>query len=696
MRAATAAFADSTACALGVITAVWSRFDFNLAADKWGAAAAIAATAAALHAVIGPIFSLYRGRYGYGTVDEVRALLGTVVTMAVALLAIDVSAQPRPVPASSPLVGAALALVLMLGLRYAHRLHRERLLRPDRSRATPTLLFGAGSAGHHLAQAILANPASDYLPVGVVDDDLTKRGLRVHGVTVLGGRRELPDVLARTGATTVIFSVANADAALIRDVRHTCHVAGVAFKIVPSATELLAGSARVGDVRDADLGDLLGRRRSANGAGPEVGPGSALVTERRNPGWCVGDLLGRDQVDTGHRPAASYLTGARVLVTGAGGSIGSELCRQLSRFPVAELMMLDRDESALHAVQLAIRGRALLDSPELILADLRDHDTVRRIFADRRPDVVFHAAALKHLTLLQRHPGEAVKTNIWGTCGVLDAARDVTKFVNISTDKAADPISVLGYTKRITERLTAYASMSHPGTFLSVRFGNVLGSRGSVLTTFARQAAAGGPLTVTHPDVTRYFMTVAEAVGLVIHAAAIGHDGEVLVLDMGDPVRIAEVAQHVAASHIVDPPGEPDVEPASGRPHATLAGESHPPEIVFTGLRPGEKLHEALFGANEVDRRPSHPLISQVAVPPLGPDQVRDLDLSGEPESVIRALAQLCGRGMPHQSLGGVTSAAAARRGRNGAPVAAPATVPTAAPAAAPVAADIGPGRGAR
>jgi FlaA1/EpsC-like NDP-sugar epimerase len=334
----------------------------------------------------------------------------------------------------------------------------------------------------------------------------------------------------------------------------------------------------------------------------------------------VDDLLGRRQIETDLDLIAGYLTGKRVLVTGAGGSIGSELCRQLDRLAPAELMMLDRDESALHAVQLSLRGQGLLDDPELILADLRDAETIRAVFAERRPQVVFHAAALKHLPLLERHPGEAVKSNIWGTQTLLcaAAANGVETFVNISTDKAANPASVLGYSKRITERLTAHAGMTSDGTFLNVRFGNVLGSRGSVLTAFSAQIAAGGPITVTHPEVTRYFMTVQEAVQLVIHAAAIGRDGEALVLEMGEPVRITDVARQLAAQ------------------------SSASVDIVYTGLRPGEKLHEELFGDGELDVRPLHPLISHVDVPALDPASVRSLDPYGPCEELVAELARLC------------------------------------------------------
>jgi FlaA1/EpsC-like NDP-sugar epimerase len=291
-----------------------------------------------------------------------------------------------------------------------------------------------------------------------------------------------------------------------------------------------------------------------------------------------------------------------VLVTGAGGSIGAELCRQLHRFGPAEQVLVDHDESALHAVELSLYGRALLDSTETVLADIRDRQVVESIFVEHQPQVVFHAAALKHLTLLERYPYEALRSNVYGTLNVLAAAaaHGTETFVNISTDKAANPTSALGHSKRLAERLTAwYASTTdEPARFLSVRFGNVLGSRGSVLHTFAAQIESGGPVTVTDPAVTRFFMTIPEACQLVIQAGALGRGGEALVLDMGEPVKIVDVANRMIA----------------------MSGKQV--EIVFTGLRPGEKMHEELFADAEQGTRPSHPLISHVDVPPLAPDDV--------------------------------------------------------------------------
>ena len=311
----------------------------------------------------------------------------------------------------------------------------------------------------------------------------------------------------------------------------------------------------------------------------------------------IEDLIGRHPVDTEVESIAGYLTGKRVLVTGAGGSIGSVLCREILKFAPAELIMLDRDETGLQATQILISGHGLLDTKDVVLADIRDSPTLEKIFVERQPEVVFHAAALKHLPMLEQYPSEAWQTNVLGTLNVLNAARaiGVSTFINVSTDKAANPSSVLGHSKRAAEKLTAWAAEETGQTYLSVRFGNVIGSRGSMLPTFTSLILAGGPLTITHPDVTRFFMTIQEACQLVVQAGGIGRPGEVLILDMGEPVRILDVAKQMIAM--------------SGRDI----------KIVFTGLRHGEKLHEELLGEGEQDSRPLHPKISHTKVPSLNP-----------------------------------------------------------------------------
>lgn len=588
-RAATLPAIDTVAWLGGFAAAAWTRYEFDLTTGRIARVLGTGLVAGMLYSALASLKRRYRGRHPIGSLNEVRALAGMAACTAAILLLVVSSMPARPVPASTPPMGAAVALLLMLSVRAVYRHRRDRSLRPPVRSATPVLLFGLGAAGQALLRAMVSDPRGRYLPVGLIDDDPDKRHLHIDGVRMLGGRHDIASALARTNASTMIFSVANADAELIREIRTATLAAGATFKVIPPVRELVDRQISVTDVRDVDINDLLRRRHVV-----------ASLTS----------------ADTG-------LAGRRVLVTGAGGSIGSELCRQIARANPSELMMLDRDESALHSLQMSLSGRALLDSTDLILADVRDADRIARIVTERRPDIVFHTAALKHLPLLQQHPGEAVQTNVWGTLAVLEACRKVAKFVNISTDKAANPISVLGCSKRITERLTTYAAANFPGTFLSVRFGNVLGSRGSVVTAFQAQIEATLPITVTHPEVTRYLMTIQEAVHLVLQAAAIGRDGEALVLDMGEPVRIDDVARQLAAQ------------------------ADSPSQIVYTGLRPGEKLHEELFGDGEADVRPVHPLISHVAVPALDPIEVNALDPTEDPEKLIHRLGTLCEQPTP-------------------------------------------------
>ena len=537
-----------------------------------------------LSAAAALLAGLYRGRYQRASLDEVMGVGMAACVMALFLAVISPRLISGQHAALQAVAGSAMfALLAMLGARYmlfAVRQHGRRSV----TATVNVIVFGAGEAGSMLVWRLKREPHSAYRPVAILDDDPAKRRLRIHGIQVLGDRSRMAEVAASTQATVLVIAIARASGTAIRDLTAQAESCGLIPKVVPSVTELLTGSARIEGVRDPRITDLLGRR----------------------------------PVQTDVTAVAGHFTGKRILVTGAGGSIGSELCRQLHRFGPAELLMLDRDESALHAIQLALHGRALLDSDETILADIRDPHRIREVFEQFRPQIVFHAAALKHLPLLERYPAEGVKSNVFGTQNVLQAAAGcgVESFVNISTDKAADPVSVLGYSKRIAERLTAHMASRATGCYLSVRFGNVLGSRGSVLTALSAQVAAGGPVTVTHPEVTRYFMTVDEAVQLVLQAAVIGTSGEVLVLDMGEPVRIADIARRLAA------------------------GAPHPVDIVFTGLRPGEKLAEDLLGRGEVDNRPHHPLIRHAQVTQLPPERLSRLDLTADPADVRGVLAK--------------------------------------------------------
>ncbi len=550
--------ADVAVWTLALVLATWLRYEFTLEFVSRRDLLVLAGVIAVVHTVFGWSIGVYRRRWRYGSFDEaiaVAAAFGATGLVGTGYVFTAGGAIPRSVP----VIGTALAGLLAVAGRSVWRLWNSRLDRP--TEATPVVIVGAGEVATQTIRSLLANRNSSYLPAAMVDDDPLKRRLRIQGVPVMGTVEDLVRVATRTGATTVLLAAPTASQSTRRRIAELAGVAGLDLLAVPALDDVLSG----GSV--------------------EIRP----VTET--------DLLGRPPAAIDPEEISAYLTGRRVLVTGAGGSIGSELCRTIARFEPASLVMVDRDESGLHATQLSIDGRAMLDSRDLELADLRDRARVRQIFDDHRPEVVFHAAALKHLPLLEMYPEEAWKSNVMVTHDLLEIALEhgVDRFVNISTDKAADPTSVLGWTKRIGERLTADAALrARAGqNYISVRFGNVLGSRGSVLTAFESQVRSGGPITVTHPEVTRYFMTIEEAARLTVYAGAIGRPGEVLVLDMGEPVRILDVANR-------------------------FAQRSDPPvEVVFTSLRHGEKVHEVLFAADERDRRPIHPLISHVDVPRL-------------------------------------------------------------------------------
>ncbi len=561
---------DAAAWSAGLWLATFLRYEMQIAAVDLGAVALVASIAAVLQVVIGTLTGLYVHRWRYGTFDEVAASLRVTVGVGVLITLLDVSPLlDHAVPVSATIISAFLALAVMCAGRLVWRMLLERWTRAKNDGREPIIVMGAGEGGLQIVTAM--QKAGPFNPVAILDDNPTLKKLRVKGVAVVGDRTQLAPVVERTGASTLVIAIPSADGETIRDLAARADALGLDVLILPPVAELFGVGVTVADIRPLTEADLLGRRELS---------------------------LDIDSV-------AGYLTGRRVLVTGAGGSIGSELCRQIHRFAPASLVMLDRDESALQAVQLSIEGRGLLDSRDLVVACIRDLERMAEVFDEHRPEVVFHAAALKHLPLLEMHEGEGWKTNVWGTQNLLDVAGkfDVERFVNISTDKAADSTSVLGTTKRVAEQLTSYAGKTQDGTYLSVRFGNVLGSRGSVLPLFREQIARGGPVTVTHPEVTRYFMTIPEACELVIQAGALdSHDGKVLVLDMGEPVRIADLARRLVKE--------------SGKRV----------EIVYTGLRAGEKLHEVLFAPDELASVSEHPLISWVDVPAMSPEVAADRD----------------------------------------------------------------------
>jgi FlaA1/EpsC-like NDP-sugar epimerase len=475
-----------------------------------------------------------------------------------------------------------MALFFIGGSRMVWRWYWERHRRPDADRARRTIVFGAGEGGSQMVKAMQSDPDSDYAPVAMLDDNPDLANREVAGVRVEGTRSALEAVANRYDAEVLLIAITRANSTLIQELTAAAVELGLEVRVLPATSELV-GRMTVADVRPPT----------------------------------VDDLLGRDPVEIDDESVREYLRDRRVLITGAGGSIGSELSRQVASFEPGELILLDRDETALHSLQLSMEGRALLDSDRLVVADIRDRDRMFEVFELFRPEVVFHAAALKHLTLLENHPMEGVKTNVLGTRNVLDAAVEakVERFVNVSTDKAANPTSVLGATKLAAERLTAQVANETDGIYVSVRFGNVLGSRGSVLPTFLKQIEQGVPLTVTDPDATRFFMTIPEASRLVVQAAAIGDPGEIMILDMGKPVRIDDLAKKLVS---LLRPGTP---------------------IEYTGLRTGEKLHEDLMANDEIGTAKTHPRIIHTIVADTSTDVFESLDAATRQR--IRSLLEI-------------------------------------------------------
>ena len=567
---------DTGVWVFALVIASWLRYESYSAPIEWGGFWIAAAIVAAAQLIVGFAWGPYAIGHMRGSYEEILDVVKTVVVAAIGLCIPVLLIRPTLVPKSVPMIAAPFAMVGMLGLRLlvrewkarnGHALRKNRIAEPQR-----LIIFGAGEGGRLLARAIARDPHRSYVAVALLDDDPRKARLSLEGVRVKGTRKDLERLAEYHDADILAIAIPTAGPELIADLSERAERAGLDVLTLPPVTDMIS-SPSLGDLRDLDLADLLGRRAIS--------------------------------LDT--TAIADLISGKRVLVTGAGGSIGSELCRQIKKFGPAQLYALDRDESALHAVQLSMDGSGLFEDDSSVLNDIRDLPALRSVFHRIKPDIVFHAAALKHLPMLERFPLEGYKSNVIGTLNVLTAAAEtrVSTVVNISTDKAADPTSMLGYTKRVAERLTAGFAHHHPGRFVSVRFGNVLGSRGSVVHAFTAQIQRGGPVLVTHPDVERYFMLIPEACQLVLEAANAAVDrGEVMVLDMGTPQKIVNVAKALIRM--------------SGRRNV---------EIHFTGLRPGEKMSEDLVAHAEDARLTKNALVTGARVAPLHPDSIPAEDI---------------------------------------------------------------------
>jgi FlaA1/EpsC-like NDP-sugar epimerase len=508
--------------------------------------------------------------------------------------------HPARVPKGVWFIDLLLCLAFVAGSRLLARTLIERPL-PGQvvARGKEALVVGAGDAAQLVIKEMLRNPGLGYTPIGIVDDDPRKRNLRLHGIRVLGTTADLPGLIRDRRPDEVLIAMPSASGEVRGRVVEAARAAGLPVKTLPGLSELVSGD-------------------------------SGLATQLRPVE--VEDVLGREPVEVDLEAIAGYISGEVVMVTGAGGSIGSELCRQLARLGPLRLVLVDNSEPALFEVDRElVRERGFRDGVAIV-ADVKDALKMRQVFDTHRPGVIFHAAAYKHVAMMETNPIEAVRNNTLGTRTLADVAVEfgAKRFVLVSTDKAANPKTIMGQSKALCEWIveTWGHQAAVPTRFVAVRFGNVLGSSGSVIPIFRRQIARGGPVTVTHPEMTRFFMTIPEAVQLVVQAGAIAERGQVYVLDMGEPVRIMDLAENMIR----------------------LSGKEPGTEIAIEliGPAPGEKLHEVLVGDGEIVSASPHPKIERIARPPVeaawleeGLAVLERLVEEGDPAELVAALQRV-------------------------------------------------------
>ncbi|MBI5284219.1 MAG: polysaccharide biosynthesis protein [Chloroflexi bacterium] len=503
-------------------------------------------------------FRIYRTSWKYAGIVDAFNLALSIGVISIFLFAINAFLSPRHIPLTVNVVAPALMLIAMGGIKFWPRLWASRNPFSGYDAGVKNVLIvGAGHTGQLLAREFLQNPRWQYRPIGFVDDDRRLRGVRIHAVTVLGDRFDIPEICARKRVDLVALAIPSAGGAIIREVVGIAQATRVPVRTVPGLRDLVRNEAEAAQLRE--------------------------VT--------VDDLLGRDQVEIDAKMCAKAIRGRSVLITGAAGFIASELARQVFAFAPATLHIVDVNETGLYDLQRDLVADDTDARVRMWLCDVADRRQVDEVFRQARPDIVFHAAAYKHIPVMEDHPDAAFRTNVVGTLNVCEASSDhgVAKMVFVSTDKAVNPDNVYGATKRIGELLVSAIGRDSKTMFAAVRFGNVMGSRGSVVPLFLRQIERGGPVLLTDKDTTRYFMSADEAASLVIQAASFADQGQIFILDMGEKVRIADLAEKMIRLKGYEP----------GRDI----------EIVYTGLRAGEKLHEELVGASEKLLSTHHPKI---------------------------------------------------------------------------------------
>lgn len=508
------------------------------------------------HHIFASIYRLYNKAWEYASVDEMLAIF-KAVTLSVLVTAIMQKVLVDMIYLRVLVITWMFHMTLIGGSRFVWRILRSQYFSSDDVEKKRTLIIGAGSAGMMIAKQLLKNPDSELKPVAFIDDNVTKQKLEFCGLPVAGGTSDIERVVKRYKIENIVIAIPSMSKTEQRQILESCLQTKATTKILPRIEDIITGKVSVNQFREVN----------------------------------VEDLLGREPIELDMDSISKKLTGKVVLVTGAGGSIGSEICRQVCTFDPKAILLLGHGENSIYQIDMELR-RKYKDTMTIIpiIADIQDRGRIFEVMDKYRPDVVYHAAAHKHVPLMEYNPMEAVKNNVYGTKNVAEAASTfaVKNFVLISSDKAVNPPNVMGATKRVAEMIIQSLSKTSPTNFVAVRFGNVLGSRGSVIPLFKKQIQAGGPVTVTHPDMTRYFMTIPEAARLVMQAGALARGGEIFVLDMGESVKIVDLAKNLIrlSGYSVDEIG-----------------------IEYTGIRPGEKMYEELLNKNEVHPKQIFPKI---------------------------------------------------------------------------------------
>ena len=507
-------------------------------------------------------YKLYKKVWQYASINELTAIC-KAVTFSVAITAMVQFIFFQEMALRTLAITWMIHILFIGGSRFSWRMYRDRYMKPQINKKN-TLIIGAGAAGTMVARQLQQSYESDLTPIAFIDDDKAKQHLEVLNIPVFGGVEAIEQTVIEIEIEHIIIAIPSLNKSELNNIFQECSKTNAKTQILPRIEDIMSGKVSVNQFRDVQ----------------------------------VEDLLGRDPVELDIAGIEQYIKGKTVLVTGAGGSIGSEICRQIATFEPKELVLLGHGENSIYSIEIELRRTAPNLNIWTEIADIQDREKIFAIMEDHKPHVVFHAAAHKHVPLMERNPEEAVKNNIIGTKNVAESscAAKVNTFVMVSTDKAVNPTSVMGATKRIAEMIVQHMGIISDTRFVAVRFGNVLGSRGSVIPLFKEQIQNGGPVTVTHPEMVRYFMTIPEASRLVLQAGALARGGEIFVLDMGEPVKIVDLAKNLIK--------------LSGYSVKEIG-------IEYTGMRPGEKLFEELLGKDEVHEEQVYPKIYVGKTPPV-------------------------------------------------------------------------------